>query len=334
MTSSTIGSIVGATGSYVPETILTNDDLEKLVDTSDDWIVARTGIRTRRIVAAGVAASDLALEAGRRCLSAGGLRPEKLDLIIVTTITPDYLLPATACIVQDKLGAKKAGAFDLEAACSGFVYGLAVADQFIRSGSMQNILVIGSECLSRFTDYTDRASCILFGDGAGAALLQRHENPGHEKRGFMHFKLGADGAGADMMIIPAGGSRNPATSDTVEAREHFMRIRGREVYKFAVITMQDLIQDALVSCNLNVDDVRMIIPHQVNIRILKSAAEKFGFPIERVYVNIDRYGNTSSASIPIALDEAVRQGRIRRGDVILFVAFGGGLTWASGVLRW
>ena len=325
--------IITGTGRYLPEKVLTNADFERMpdIDTSDEWIRTRTGICERRVVDDGMASSDLAVKAGEIALEKAGKKAEDLDLIIVCTITPDTLLPACACHVQDKLGAKNAGAFDLVAACSGFVYGMSVASSFIRSGGVKTVLVIGAECLTRITNYKDRSSCILFGDGAGAAVLEGAED---DTRGLIGFKLGADGSGADFMITPAGGSRQPTTHETVERRLHYMKIRGREVFKFAVNKMVELIKGLLDEDNLTIDEVKLVIPHQVNYRILSFAAQKLEMPMEKIYINIDKCGNTSAASIPIALDEALEKGLIKKGDLIALVAFGGGLTWGSCLIRW
>lgn len=317
-------------GSAVPDRVLTNHDFERLVDTSDEWITTRTGIKERRVCGEDEATSDLAVAAARKALDEAGLAPTDLDLIICCTLTPDMPLPATACFVQKVLGATDVPAFDLAAACSGFVYGLSVGEQFIRTGTYRRVLVIGVDTLSHMTDYTDRRTCILFGDGAGAVVLGPTEKQGE---GILYTVLHADGEGWDYIHIPAGGSRTPATQQTVEAHEHFIRMRGRDVYKFAVEKMQWLLGDCLAACDLTPDDVDLLIPHQVNTRIINSAAEKYDFPLERVYVNIDRYGNTSAASIPLAMDEAFRVGRIAPGSLVLLAAFGAGLTWAGAVIR-
>lgn len=322
---------VAGTGSYVPARILSNLDLEEMVDTSDEWITTRTGIKERRIAAEGEACSDLAVEAVRCALDDAKTSPEELDLLIVGTITADKLLPSAACYLQEKIGAKNAACFDLVAACSGFIYAMASGWQFVGSGMMDKVAVVGSEVLSRITDYEDRVSCILFGDGAGAAILA----PAWEGYGeILYSYLAADGSGAELMQIPAGGSVKPASHETVDGREHFMRIRGKEVFKFAVETMRWLVADAMEKCNLKSEDVKLVVPHQVNFRIIESAVKKLDIPLERVYINIDRYGNTSAASIPIALDEARKEGLVGSGDHVILVSFGGGLTWASMVIRW
>ena len=324
-----IGAIIAGTGSYVPEKRLTNDDLASMVDTNDEWIVQRTGIRERRIAGPGESTATLAAAAARKALAAADLRPQDLDLIICGTATPEMDFPATACFVAADLGLNSTPAFDVSAACSGFIYTLETGANFIRAGQYENVMVIGAETLSRITDYKDRSSCILFGDGAGAIVMQRHADP---KRGLIYSTLHADGNGAEVMkCIP--GSRNPISREMVDNRQQFMQIKGREVYKFAVHKFEELIQQAMRACELTPETVKLIVPHQVNQRIIDSAMEKLGLPPEKAFVNIDRYGNTSAASIPIALDEAWRQGKLSEGDAVVFVAFGGGLTWASAVVR-
>jgi len=317
-------------GKYSPERRLTNHDLEKMVDTSDEWIVTRTGIRERRIAAPHEATSDLAYEAAVRALKAAGVAAEDVDLIIVATITPDMFFPSTACLVQDRLGARNAAAFDVSAACSGFIYALASASGMIATGLYRNALVIGAECLSRVTDYSDRNTCILFGDGAGAAVL----GPVPAGRGFRSFVLGADGSGGELLNIPAGGSRTPPTADTVARHMHFMKMNGREVFKFAVRVIGTATEEALQKAGLAKEDIDLLVPHQANIRIIQSALERFGLPEEKCVVNVDRYGNMSAASIPVALAEAVEEGRVREGDRLVLVGFGGGLTWGASVLIW
>ena len=321
--------IIG-TGSFLPEKTLTNSDLEKMVDTSDEWIRTRTGIQCRHIADADTASSDLAYGASVKALEDAGVSPQELDLIIVATITPDQFFPSTACELQKKLGAEPCGAFDLMAACSGFTYGLVVASQFIENGGADKVLVVGAESLSKVTDYTDRGSCILFGDGAGAAVLSRSDHDG----GLRHYEIGASGKGGECMILPAGGSRIPASVESVENRLHYMKIQGREVYRFAVTKMTELCDRAVTQAGIDWDDVTVVIPHQVNLRILEASAKRLGIDVDKYYVNIDRHGNTSAASVPIALDEARREGRFKDSDTIVFVAFGGGLTWACAVWTW
>jgi 3-oxoacyl-[acyl-carrier-protein] synthase-3 len=324
-----VRAAIAGVGSYVPARVLSNLDLEKMVDTTDDWITQRTGIKQRRIAAPGESTAAMAAQAGRAACQNAGISPAELDLIICATITPETLCPSTACFIQAELGSAKAAAFDLSAACSGFVYSLSVARMFIQAGCYRNVLVIGAETLSRFVDYTDRGSCILFGDGAGAVVLQ----PTREDRGIRYTTMHADGNGWDFIVTPAGGARQPASHETVDQRLHTLKIRGREVYKFAIEKMQWLLEDCMKACGLSSEQVDLVVPHQVNIRIIESAASKLGFPLEKVYVNIERFGNTSAASIPIALDEALREGRIRSGSTVVLVAFGAGLTWAGAVVK-
>jgi 3-oxoacyl-[acyl-carrier-protein] synthase-3 len=318
------------TGKYVPERRLTNQELEQRVETNDEWIVTRTGIRERRIAAPEQATSDLAYEASMQALQAAGITAEQLDLIIVATITPDMFFPSTACILQEKLGAKKAAAFDLSAACSGFIYGLANASGFISTGVYKHVLVVGAECLSRITDYEDRNTCILFGDGAGAVVLG--EVPAG--RGFKSFKLGADGAGGELLRIRGGGSRTPSTEQSIAARQHFIEMNGRDVFKFAVRVMGSAAEEALATAGYTKADIDLLIPHQANIRIIQSALERLDLSEDKAMINLDRYGNVSAASIPLALAEAVETGRVKEGDCLVLVGFGGGLTWGATVLNW
>jgi 3-oxoacyl-[acyl-carrier-protein] synthase-3 len=322
-------AIIAGTGSHVPDKRLTNDDLSKMVDTNDEWITQRTGIKERRIAGPGESTATLATAAARKALDVAGLRPSDLDLILVATITPEMAFPSTACFVAAALGLNDTPAFDVTAACSGFIYVLDTGASFIKAGRYKNVLVIGAETLSRITDYKDRGSCILFGDGAGAVVLRRSEEPG---RGLLYSSLHADGSGWEMLHCRPG-SRFPIEEALIEERGQYLKIKGREVYKFAVTRFEELIEDAMRKCELGVEDVKLVVPHQVNQRIIDSALEKLGLPAEKAFVNIDKYGNTSAASIPIALDEAVRAGRLGKGDVVIFVAFGAGLTWANAVVR-
>ncbi|NOY39193.1 MAG: ketoacyl-ACP synthase III [Nitrospirae bacterium] len=321
---------ITGTGLYVPKKVLTNSDIEKVVDTSDEWIRERTGIRERRIAANEEAASDLALMASNEALKSAGLKARKLDLIIVATVTGDMPLPSTACILQHRIGARKAAAFDVNAACSGFIYALSTADAYIRAGIYRRVLVVGSEVLSRITDWTDRSTCVLLGDGAGAVVLEATEGD----RGILSVKLNADGSMWDLLHIPAGGSRMPATEKTVKEGLHYMKMRGNETFKVAVRTLEKLVLSTLKEHKLKPEDISLLIPHQANLRIISATAKRLGLGLEKVMINLDRYGNTSAASIPIALDEAVRSGRIREGDYIILEAFGGGLTWASALIKW
>ncbi|MEA2710937.1 MAG: 3-oxoacyl-[acyl-carrier-protein] synthase [Phycisphaerales bacterium] len=326
---SSFGAIIAGTGSSVPERRLTNDDLSKMVDTNDEWIVQRTGIRERRIAGVGESTATLGTAAARRAIEAAGLEPRDIDLIICATITPEMVFPSTACFIGAELLIPGVPAFDMSAACSGFIYALVTGANFIKAGMYRNVLVIGAETLSRIVNYKDRNSCILFGDGAGAIVLQRVDDT---KRGLIFSTLHADGSGGDVMkCMP--GSRFPICADLIAQEQQFMQIRGREVYKFAVSKFGELIDSAMRACELTKEQVKYIVPHQVNQRIIDSAMEKLGMPPEQAYVNIAKYGNTSAASIPLALDEAWRAGKINKGDVIIFVAFGGGLTWANAVVR-
>ena len=317
-------------GKYVPRRVLTNDDLSRMVDTSDEWIRTRTGIRERHLAEEGETTATMAVEAARRALEVARLSPAQLDLIIVATVTPDHLFPATACLVQDALGATHAAAFDLSAGCSGFIYALTVAAHLLETGAYQTALVIGAETLSRITDWSDRATCVLFGDGAGAVVLQAGENEG----GVLATLLGADGSGGDLLMLPAGGSRWPASHRTVAEGLHYLRMQGREVFRFAVRKMPAATREVLEKAGLSLDEVALLIPHQANRRIIDAAARALGIPEEAVYVNLDRYGNTSAASIPIALCEAAEEGRIRPGDLVVCVGFGAGLTWGAAAVRW
>jgi len=316
--------------SYAPEKVLTNFDLEKMVDTSDEWIRTRTGIVERRIVADHQATSDLALAASRKALERAGIAPREIDLIIVATVTPDFPFPATACLVQDRLGAANAGAFDLQAGCTGFIYALAVAHQFVSTGAMETVLVIGADCLSRITDWSDRATCVLFGDGAGAAVVR----PVEEGRGILAFDLGSDGSGSGLLMLPGGGARLPFSLEVLEQKKQFIAMNGNEVFRFAVRVMGESAERSMAKCGLSAEDVGCFIPHQANFRIIDSAAKRLHVPMEKVMVNVHKYGNTSCASIPLAFDEAVAEGKIRPGDVVVCVGFGAGLTWGSCVVRW
>ena len=319
-----------STGSYLPEKVLTNFDLEKMVETSDQWITERTGIKERRIANGNQAASDLAYDASKVALGRADLNAEDIDLIITATVTGDMPFPSTACILQDKLGAKKAAAFDINAACSGFLYGLYVADSFIRSGMHKKILVVGTEVLSKITDWEDRTTCILFGDGAGAVIVE----PTIEDRGILSMSINSDGSMWDLLHLPAGGSKIPASRESVDNKLHFIKMRGNETFKFAVRALEDLVIRILEENKLDPSQLSLLIPHQANLRIIQATADRLGLPMEKVLINIDKYGNTSAASIPIALDEALTTGRVKEGDYILLEAFGGGLTWASALIKW
>lgn len=320
--------IIG-TGSHAPAKVLTNFDLEAMVATSDEWITERTGIRERRIAARGEACSDLAVKAAEQALRAAGVRPEDLDLILLATCTGDYPLPATACLVQHRLGASRAAACDLSAACCGFVYALSVADAYVRTG-MRHVLVIGSEVMSAILDWTDRNTCILFGDGAGAAVVSGV--PGDA--GILSTHLRSDGGLHELIAVPGGGSRLPLSEKVVTEKMNCVKMKGNETFKVAVRMLEEIARETLASNKLTIEDVDLYVPHQANIRILKAVAERLGLPLEKIMLNLDRYGNTSAASIPIALDEAVRQGRIKDGSLVMLGAFGAGLTWASALIRW
>lgn len=317
-------------GTYVPEKILTNKDLEQMIDTNDQWIRSRTGIKERRIAAPEQAASDLAIPAAVVALKKAGVAPAEVDLIIVATSTPDMCFPSTACAIQHKLGCTKAGAFDLSAACSGFVYALSVARQFIATGTAKYVLVIASEVFSRVLNWQDRETCILFGDGAGAVVLGAVA-PG---QGIISAHLAADGAGGHLLTLPGCGSRLPLTPDLMKQGLHYVTMEGKEVFKFAVRVMEAGALKVLELAGMEKDDLDLIIPHQANSRIIEHVAKKLHFPLEKIMVNVDKYGNTSAASIPLALDDALRQGRIKPGDNILMIAFGGGLTWAATIVKW
>ena len=317
-------------GCYLPEKKLTNQDLEKIVDTSDAWITERTGIKIRHIAAPEQATSDLAYEASLKALADAHTKPEELDMIIVATETPDYKYPSTACLLQAKLGAKKAACFDLAAGCSGFVYGLGVAAQCIVSGLYKKILLVGAETLSRIMDWTDRNTCVLFGDGAGAAVLGRVE----DGYGVLSLDLGADGTGAKHLIQPGGGSRRPATHETVDAHDHTIHMDGREVFKFAARTMPAACKKVLQKAGLGIEDVALLVPHQANLRIIDNAVNRLKIDRDKVWINIQRHGNMSAACIPVCLTEAREAGRLHKGDNVVMVAFGAGLTWAGALVKW
>ncbi len=321
---------IAGTGSYLPTRVLSNADLEKMVDTSDEWITSRTGIRERRIAAADQCASDLGAESARRALASSKIPAEKVDMIICATITPDMPFPSTACMIQDKIGAKKAVCFDIEAACSGFLFALEIGRQFILTGTHQTVLVVAADKLSSIVDWKDRNTCILFGDGAGAAVLR----PTGSSKGIMNSCLGSNGAKGDLLCMPGGGSRHPSTVETVRAGMHYLKMAGKEVYKHAVLAMHHAAVQALEKSQLKVEDIVCIIPHQANARIIEGLADRMGVGTDRFYINLHRYGNMSAASAAVALDEAAREGRFQRGDFILLIAFGAGLTWGASVVQW
>jgi 3-oxoacyl-[acyl-carrier-protein] synthase III len=325
-----LSAVIVGTGSQVPERVLTNADLEKIVDTSDQWITKRTGMKERRIAAPGEAASDLAVIACEKALAEAKVKPDELDLIIVGTVTGDMLFPSTACVLQQRLGAPHAAAFDLSAGCTGFIYALSVARQFVANGAFRTALVVGVEVMSKITDWTDRSTCILFGDGAGVAVLKASKEP---NTGILSTYLAADGRGGQHLYMPAGGSRHPATIETVQQRLHTCKMNGNAIFKVAVRNMADAVTHLLRQAGLKLDDVRLLIPHQANLRIIDATIKLLKFPSEKVFINIAKYGNTSSATTIIALDEARRAGLVRPGDVVILVAFGAGLTWGGVAIR-
>ncbi len=324
-----MGTKIVGLGAALPEKVLTNFDLEKMVDTSDEWIRTRTGIRERRIAAENEYSSTFAVRAARQALEMAGMSPKDIEVIIVATVTPDMFFPSTGCIVQHELGAGEIPAFDISAACSGFIYALTIADAFIKSGKFKNVLIIGVETLSKITDWTDRTSCILFGDGAGAAVLVDSE-----EEGILSTVIKADGSAGELLYMPAGGSRMPASEETVKNRLHYIKMKGNEVFKHAVKRMPEVSLEALKKAGLEVKDVSLLIPHQANQRITEATGERLGIEREKVFSNIEHVGNTSAASIPIAWREAYDKGMLKKGDIILLTAFGGGFTWAAAVVKW
>ncbi len=321
--------IIG-TGSFLPDRVVTNFHLEETVDASDDWIRHRTGIVQRRIADINTAASDLAIPAAEKALRSAGIKADQIDLIIVATITPDMFFPATACVVQNSIGAKNAAAFDISAACTGFVYGITVADQFIKSRACKYILVIGVEVLSKILDWSDRNTCVLFGDGAGAAVL----GPVRKQKGILHSKLRSDGSGGELLMLPGGGSRIPPSNYSIENKLHYLKMSGSDIFKFATKIIEEATLEALEHCDLKVDNIDLLIPHQANSRIINSAAKRLKLPLEKVWMNISKYGNMSAASIPVALDEALAERKIKDDSLVLLVGFGGGLTWGVTVIQW
>jgi 3-oxoacyl-[acyl-carrier-protein] synthase III len=316
-------------GTYVPERILTNADLEKMVETSDEWITVRSGIKERHIAAPGESTSTMGICAAEKALARAGLKGSDIDLVISASATPDYLFPATGCLIQDAIGAK-CGAFDLEAGCSSFVYGMVVGSQMITAGGYENVLLVGAETLSRFMDYTDRSTCVLFGDGAGAVVLQACK----KSYGVQAFELGADGAGCELIILPAGGSAKPATEETVRAGDHYVHMVGNQVFKFATLTLGSCAERVATKAGWTLDEIDVFVPHQANLRIIEAAQKRLGMPMDKIFVNVDRYGNTSSASVPLAMVEAIDAGLIKKDQNIVMVAFGVGLTWAGVAMRW
>lgn len=327
----TLKSKITGTGSYVPKKVINNFDLEKTLNTSDEWITERTGIKERRIVGKKETNSDLCLEASKKALEAAGLKAKDLDMIIVATMSGDMPMPSTAAFLQSKLGAKKIAAFDINAACSGFLYGLSVADNFIRTGASKKILLVGAEVNSRFLDWEDRATCVLFGDGAGAVILEPTRS---KTRGILSTSLYSDGDMWDYICVPGGGATNPASPKSIREKKHYIKMRGNETFKVAVRTLEKLVINTLKENNVKPSQLSMLIPHQANLRIITATAKRLKMSMDKVAVNLDKYGNTSSASIPIALDEVVRGKKIKKDDYILLEAFGGGLTWASALIKW
>lgn len=323
-------AVISGTGISLPDKVVTNFDLEKIVETSDEWIFTRTGIKERRQIPDGQTLLELSIPACRQAIENAGLKPEDIDLIIYATFTPDYQVPATACLLQDKLGCTRAAAFDLQAACTGFVYASTVACQFIATGVFNNVLVVGGDVTTRILDFTDRNSCVLFGDGVGATVY----SPATGDEGAFDFLLGAIGSGGEYIMIPNGGSAKRPTVEAIQNREHYLVINGKEVFKFSTKIIGDMIEECLQRNGITLDDVALIVPHQANIRILESAAKRFNCPLDKFYFNIQRYGNTVAASIPLALHEALQEGRIKPGDLVLFVGFGGGLTYGTMAVRW
>jgi 3-oxoacyl-[acyl-carrier-protein] synthase-3 len=323
-------AVIIGTGSALPARVLPNSELETMVDTSDEWIATRTGIRERRVATETESMSTFAVAAGREALRAARVDAGDIDLLICATVTPDMPIPSTACIIQDQLGARRAAAFDLAAGCSGFLYGLSVAERFIASPQYNHVLLIGAEVLSKYVDWTDRTTCVLFGDGAGAAVLRAGAPP----YGVLSCTLRADGSLADYIQVPAGGTREPASERTIAERRHYIKMKGNETFKMAVRSMEDSARQALEMAGLTTSDINLFVPHQANRRIIDAIGSRLGLREEQVHVNIERVGNTAAASIPVALDEAVKQGRLKRGDVVLFAAFGTGLTWGAAVCRW
>ncbi len=323
--------IIG-TGSYTPKKILTNFDLEKIVDTTDDWIKTRTGISERRVAEKSEACSDLAINASKKALENAGIKPKHLDLILVATVTPDMLFPSTACMVQLGIGAKNAFAYDLSAACSGFIYGLSIAEQYIKSGRYKNILLIGSEIFSRILNWSDRSTCVLFGDGAGAVVIQAENSK--KKEGVLSTHLYSDGQYYDFLLVPAGGSRLPLAENTIGDENQFVKMKGNETFKVAVRLMVNAAKEALKYNDCKLEDINLLIPHQANKRIIDAVIKKLNLPEEKVFLNLSKYGNTSAASIPLALDEAARENKLKPGDILLLTAFGAGFTWGSSIIKW
>jgi len=324
-------AIIKGTGSYLPENILTNKDLEMMVDTSDEWIMTRTGVKERRICPAGMASSDLGVNAALRACKNAGISEREIDLIICSTITPDMPFPSTACIIQDKLGLENIPAFDISAACSGFLYGLEIARNFLINKTYENILIVAAECISRLVDYTDRNTCVLLGDGSGAAIVSYS---GRKNAGILGSYLSSSGKYGSLLYTPAGGSLLPASFETVEKKLHYMKMEGSTLFRIAVTAMTDSVERVLENFHLDKSDISLVVPHQANLRIISGVSKNLGIPTEKFYINIEKYGNMSAACVPIALDESARKGLIKKGDFIITVAFGGGLTWGANLIQW
>ncbi|MEM1221187.1 MAG: beta-ketoacyl-ACP synthase III [Verrucomicrobiota bacterium] len=323
--------IIAGTGSYLPDQVVTNHDMAKIVDTSDEWIRTRTGIHQRHFAAKDETTSDMAMHASQRAIQSAGIDPSEIDLIIVATMTPDTPFPSTACLLQSKLGLPKVTAFDMQAACSGFVYAISIASSMLQSGNYRNALIVGAEKTSSILDFEDRTTCVLFGDGAGAAILTTSDQPGV---GILSSLEGSDGDNPSFLHQPGGGSAIPASIESIEARQHFLKMNGKEIFKQAVKVMGQASTDILARCGYSSEDLSLVIPHQANLRIIDSMAKRLGIPIEKFHNNLDRVGNTSGASVGIALDEAIRGGRVKSGDLVMFVAFGAGLTWGASLFKW
>lgn len=324
-------AVISGIGAWTPEKVLTNDDLSKIVDTNDEWISTRTGIRERRIAAPGETCSEMAAKAAKAALQSAGAAPDEIDLLVVATITADHSTPSTACLVQPRLGLVNATCFDISAACSGFVYALDIARQYILTGAARKVLVVGAEKMSAILDWQDRGTCVIFGDGAGAVVLEAGSGA---SRGIVSTAMGSDGALASLIRVEAGGSTLPASADTVKNRQHFIKMEGNQVFKTAVRGMAEIAEQALARAGVTVAEIKAVVPHQANVRIISAIAEKLAIPMDKVVLNLDRYGNTTAASIPLALEEAARTGRIQNGDLVLLVAFGAGLSWGASVVQW
>ncbi len=322
---------ISGIGKYIPHKVLTNQDLEKMVETNDEWITSRSGIKERHLASPHETSMTMGVKAAEKAIEMANIPKEDIEMIIFCTTTPDLIFPASACLAQDKLKIPNAGTFDVEAACSGFIYGISMANAYVTSGMFKNVLVIASETLSRVTDWQDRNTCVLFGDGAGAVIISRNED---DDSGFLGFRLRGDGSYKDLLYLEAGGSYKPASHDTVDKKLHYIKMNGNATFKVAVRFMADVLEELLKVLKLKTEDIHLLVPHQANIRIINSVAERLNFPIDKVFINLSKYGNMSAATIPVALTEALEEGRIKKGDLVALVAFGGGLTWGASVLKW